>query len=189
MLPLAALLLRLAVLLLPLAAGTADAAEVLAATVTRAGGGLTMHAQIRVHVPATRVRALLTDYERLPRVNGGLRTVQVLVHEAPDTVRMRVASNVCILFVCLEFRWWQRVRAPPGGDIEAEIVPGSGDFREGRARWTLLPEGETTRLTLELHLVPDFWFPPLIGPWLIERKLRQEALDTAVGLERAAAEA
>jgi hypothetical protein len=33
---------------------------------------------------------------------------------------------------------------------------------------------------------PDFWIPPFIGPWLIERKLRSETLETVRNLERLA---
>jgi hypothetical protein len=33
---------------------------------------------------------------------------------------------------------------------------------------------------------PDFWIPPLIGPWLIKRKLLSETLETVDNLEQLA---
>ena len=40
---------------------------------------------------------------------------------------------------------------------------------------------------MEADIIPEFWFPPVIGPLLIMNKLRNEALETAKGVERVAA--
>ena len=83
----------------------------------------------------------------------------------------------------------QEAETLASGDIMTVIDPSMSDFREGRVRYRLLPEDEdSTRLVTDALVVPDFWFPPLIGPALIKRKLRDEALDTALGVERIAAQ-
>ena len=33
---------------------------------------------------------------------------------------------------------------------------------------------------------PDFWVPPLIGPWVIKRTMREQAITTSEGIERLA---
>ncbi|MDQ2694300.1 MAG: SRPBCC family protein [Pseudomonadota bacterium] len=175
---------RLLATLLLLAAA-AHAAEVVVATVGYRDGRFLMHSVSRVQAPEPRVRAILTDFGNLPAVNGGLKSVTVTERLGDGGTRMQVASRVCILAFCLTFDWPQTVRTQADGDIVAVIGPG-GDFREGRARWRLIAEDGGTRMIFDADLVPAFWFPPLIGPWLIKRKLQDEALETARGVERAA---
>ncbi|MEA2079826.1 MAG: hypothetical protein U9P00_08215, partial [Pseudomonadota bacterium] len=56
-------------------------------------------------------------------------------------------------------------------------------------RLNLWQEAAGTRILMRSELAPDFWIPPLLGPWLIKRELRAEALQTMHNLERVAAEA
>ena len=60
------------------------------------------------------------------------------------------------------------------------------DFREGWVRYRLLAEGEHTQLITDAMLVPNFWFPPLVGTMLIKGKLSSEALEAATGTETVA---
>ena len=51
-----------------------------------------------------------------------------------------------------------------------QVVPGAGDIKAGRADWRFSAEGEnTTRMVFDAEIEPDFWVPPLIGPYLIAR--------------------
>jgi len=40
---------------------------------------------------------------------------------------------------------------------------------------------------MDLWLEPDIWIPPLIGPYLIERRVRRELQEALRALEAAAA--
>lgn len=163
---------------------SAPAAEVTNATVIRENGRFIMHAESFVEAPAAAVRATLTDYERLPRINPALKRVEVLERHAGGQVRMAVASEFCVLGVCLNFAWEQEVRPEPGGDIAVSIGPNGGDFREGSGRWRLFSENGGTRLIFDVDLTPNFWVPPALGPWLMQRKLADETFETARGMER-----
>lgn len=145
----------------------------------------TAHSEVLIQIPPSKVRAILTDFENLAQINKSLRRVHILEHGNNDSVRMRVITRICILFICRNFVWIQQIRTLPSGDIVAVIE--EGDFREGRVRWRLLSQNGHTRLLFDADLVPDFWFPPIIGPWLIKRKLQEEALETAQGIEQVAA--
>ena len=163
-----------------------QAGEVTQATVDYVDGRFILHTDVLIKAPTSQVRAILTRYEKLPQVHGGIKAVEILTPAADGQTRMRVQSQVCILLICLHYQWVQTVRTLPSGDIVTEFDPGASDFREGWVRYRLLPEGEHTRLLMDARLTPDFWFPPVIGPWLIESKLRKEALATAWGVERLA---
>jgi hypothetical protein len=43
-----------------------------------------------------------------------------------------------------------------------------------------------TCLDVRIELVPAFWVPPVIGPWVIRRKMEEEARLTSAGLEQMA---
>jgi hypothetical protein len=164
----------------------AGAGEVLDAHVEHEDGRFTVHADLVIAVPPAAATAVLTDYAGLPRVNDGVRRVILEPPRPGHTARMRVEAEVCILFLCLDYRWRQEVDRPAPGVIRATLDPTYGDFRAGTVTWRITPQGEDTRLTMDAELTPDFWFPPLIGPWLVKRKLREEALATALGVERVA---
>ena len=165
---------------------SALAGEVLSATVEHDAGRFTIYSDIRIHVPADRVRTILSHYENLPRVNGGIKSVEILQRRADGSARMRVAAGICILFVCREFHWVQEASTLPSGDILTVIDPKESTFREGWVRYQILPDGDNTRLVTNADLVPDIWFPPVIGPWLIKHKLQSETLETAEGVEHMA---
>jgi hypothetical protein len=167
-----------------LAATAAYGGKVADVRVGQEGDYLTMHSEVVIPRMPAQVHEVLTDFERLGRINGELKNVEILGRQDDGRARMRVVARVCVLFVCLDFVWVQQVYTDSSGDIVADIEPGTGDFRSGQARWHMLAEDRGTRLVFDARLEPDFWFPPLIGRWLMERKLRNEAMVTATGIER-----
>ena len=162
---------------------SALAGEVLSAKVEHDAGRFTIYSDIRIQAPADRVRTILTRYENLPRVNGGIKSVKILQRRADGSARMRVLARICILFICREYHWVQEATTLPSGDILTVIDPEESTFREGWVRYQILPDGDNTRLVTNADLVPDIWFPPVIGPWLIKHKLQSETLETAEGVE------
>jgi hypothetical protein len=165
----------------------AEGGQIISAVVEHEDGRFIVQADLLVNVPEPRTRAILTRYQDLPKINSGIKNVQILDSDAGGRIRMRVEASGCILFICLTYRWVQDARVLPSGDIMTVFDPAQSDFRSGHVTYRLLPAAEHTRLVMHAEIVPDFWFPPLIGPWLIKRKLRKEALETATGIERVAA--
>jgi hypothetical protein len=97
---------------------------------------------------------------------------------------VRTVVNVCILVFCKRVQQLQHVTYPRADTIEAVIVPEGSDFRSGFARWRLASiSALTTELEFNQTFEPDFWVPPLIGPWLIRRKLVGEVAETVMYIE------
>ena len=159
------------------------AGELTTSDVQHHNGRFTVHSSMLVRLPVSQVRKILTDFENLPRINSNIKTVNMLAPSRQGMMRMQLKSEVCALFICLDYRWVQEVNLLPSGDIVTHFDPALSDFREGWVRYQLLSEGRYTRLITDAILVPDFWFPPLIGPMLVKSKLRNEALDTVMGIE------
>lgn len=164
-----------------------EAAERGAAQVQHKQGRYRVHADVLIALTPERVRAILTDYEKLPDINSGIETV-TLEAGPENELRMRVQASACILFFCQPYDWVQTVKTLPSGDIFTVMETSEGSFRRGWVRYRLVLEGQQTRLIFDADLEPAFWVPPLIGPWAVKRKLIDEAFETAQGVERVASQ-
>ena len=165
-------------------ASLAGAGQVFTAVATHQSGTYFVEVDALVEVPAARVRELLTDYDHLGRVNEAIEESQVLLTRAPGDYRVRTVTLACVFFFCKRIRQVQDVVEAADGSITATVLPSQSDFRHGYARVNLWREGGGTRVLIRSEVEPDFWIPPIIGPWLIKRKLRLETLETVANLER-----
>jgi hypothetical protein len=52
----------------------------------------------------------------------------------------------------------------------------------------LEPDGDGTKMTYKVELEPDFFVPPVIGPWYLKRTLSQGGLRAVTRIERLARE-
>jgi plasmid stabilization system protein ParE len=136
-----------------------------------------------VAVSPDRVFAVLTDYERLGRLNPGVKVAERLSASGPVS-RVRTVIQGCVLFFCRRMERVEVVRTRHQRVIWARIVPDASDFRSGESRWRLAAVTGGTRIRLRLRVVPDFWVPPLIGPWMIERDLEDNLRILVRRLER-----
>ncbi|MGZ4999000.1 MAG: SRPBCC family protein [Methylomonas sp.] len=161
----------------------AHGAQVLISSATHENERYILHTETIVSVPVQKVRSLILDYKNFPRLNADIKRVEAMGRLDDGGIRMGVRSSVCILSICQHFEWVQDIRILPDGDIIMTIVPGHGDFRRGNGRWRLFPTDGGTRLIFDLDLTPKGWVPPIFGPWVMERKLTENAFEFAHGLE------
>lgn len=181
---------RLPFWLLMCLAMPAPAAQVSAVQVTRHGSHFLIDMQIAIDAPAQAVFRALQDYAAMARYNPDLRSVRVEPTTAPDRVRLFTAVHTCVLIFCKTMHQEQIMTATAsadGGALHAELV--AGDFKGGYGVWTVRPcptARATSCLSVRIELVPAFWVPPVIGPWVIRRKMDEEARRTSTGLERTA---
>jgi hypothetical protein len=172
----------LAVLLLMPAC--AAAGEILEARVTHTDGRYDLAIRARIDAPSDAVYRAITDYSNLAAINPDIEVSELLGTTLAGVSRVRTVINVCILVFCKRVEQLQHVTYPDAGTIEAVIVPEGSDFRSGFARWRLSsPATATTEMQFVETFEPDFWVPPVIGPWLIQRKLVREVAETTAYIE------
>ena len=167
----------------------ASGSEVYTAAASHQSGSFFVEVDALVGVDVAQTRALLTDYNNLGRVNPAIRESEILLTREPGDYRVRTLTRACVWFYCKHIEQVQDVIESQDGSITAVVVPELSDFRHGYARVNLWQEPGGTRILIRSEVEPDFWIPPLIGPWLIKRKLLSEALETAENLERVAKKA
>jgi Polyketide cyclase / dehydrase and lipid transport len=172
----------LAVLLLMPAGATAG--DILEARVTQADGRYDLAIRARIDAPSDTVYRAITDYSNLAAINPDIEVSELLETTAAGVSTVRTVIHVCILVFCKQVEQLQHVTYPDADTIEAVIVPEGSDFRSGFARWQLSsPTAATTVLQFVETFEPDFWVPPLIGSWLIQRKLVREVTETTAYIE------
>jgi hypothetical protein len=136
--------------------------------------------------PPDAVWATLTDYPNLHRLAEAVQLSEVIGSNSDGSRLVHTRSHICVWIFCRDLEHVQRMRDDVPGRLQAHSVPEQSDFAYGFARWLLLPQGSGTRFKLTAQLRPDFWVPPVLGPYLIEQGLRNTALEALQGLEREA---
>lgn len=163
-----------------------QAVKVHAASASQQGATYRVQVDALVSVPASRARRLLTDYNHLGRINPDIKRSEILLTRAPGDYQVRTVTEVCVWFYCKRLHQVQDVVEAQDGSVTATVLPEQSDFRYGFARLHVWQEPDGTRVLIRGELEPDFWIPPVIGPWLVKRKLISEALETVRNLERVA---
>jgi len=92
----------------------------------------------------------------------------------------------CVLYFCKSFVRNGHLELDPINEIVAISDPESSDFKLSRESWTFVAEGDGTLLTYKFEMVPDFWVPPVIGPYFIKRALRSGGEDAVDRIEAVA---
>lgn len=162
------------------------AGKVYMASVSHQDGIYFIEVDALVNAPEPRVRELLTDYNNLDKVNSAIEVSEIIKTREPGDYRVRTETEACVWFYCMRVRQVQDVIEAHDGSVTAIVIPELSDFRKGYARLNLWQESGGTRVLIRSEVEPDFWIPPLIGPWLIKRKLKSEALETVRNLEQVA---
>jgi hypothetical protein len=181
-------------LLTALLPAAAHAVVVDSLQVTQHGDRYRVAMKVQLDAPADAAYAVFTDYQNLPRINGAVKQAQVLPETtSPDVSRLHTQLRMCFSFFCKTLDQVQdmhRTQESVGGKLSAKVLPDRSDLSYGQADWRLSEGSSATQSVLEFdaELEPKFWIPPLIGPWVMERKLRQEAIQTSQGIERLARE-
>jgi hypothetical protein len=140
-----------------------------------------------VDAPREAVFRVLTDYEKFDRISSVYTESRYLPPDTDGTTLVYTRLEGCVLFFCKSVERVERMETEEPGFIRTTADPARSDFRYARSEWHLEPERFGTNVIYEMELEPDFWVPPLIGPWIIKRRLLRggiDAVDRIEGLAR-----
>lgn len=171
---------------LALTSATAWAGTVRSISVQHRKSSYSVDLKMTIDAPRQAVYRVLTDYSRLPRINPAIRYARVLPTPPGQPTQVKSRVHLCVAFFCRNMDEVQKMYTSPPDRLRAVMIPAESDFKSGTAAWSLSPEGRHTLLHFHADVTPAFWVPPLIGPWMIRRVLRSQAIRTARGVEKAA---
>lgn len=133
---------------------------------------------------------VLVDYEdnRFGRISGVYKESDYLEPAADGTPIVYTRMEGCLMFYCVSMKRVERLEATEPHFIRTVTLPEQSDFTHSVSEWTLEPESGGTRMIYRLEMEPDFFVPPVIGPWYLKRTLSRGGIRAVNRIERLAKE-
>jgi hypothetical protein len=173
-------------LLIGFSSAAVHAGEVRKAEVEHDDGRYMVEIDVLINARDDAVHKILTDYAHLARVHENIKKSELLFSLDEHTHQVRVVAEACITYFCKSMVQTQDVQETDAHTIIVTAVPEKSDFVFAHSRWKILPAGNATRVIFNTDLKPKFWVPPVIGPYLIKKKLHSASLETIINLEKLA---
>lgn len=142
-----------------------------------------MKFDVRINADKASVRRQLTDYAHYTRLSDSITESRIVRIYSATRLRVAIRLDSCVLIFCKVLNIVREVQILENGDIVTVADPAESDFSEARERWRISEDSGATRLIYDAELVPSFYVPPLIGPWLLKSRIRRELRTTAERLE------
>lgn len=166
-----------------LASAPARGADLLDVSVEKEGDRYTMASRTYFEAPPEAVFEVLSDYDRFERISSIFEDVRFIAPAADGTPRAYTLVKGCVLFFCKTIERIEELHFTPPGRIVAEVEPEHSDFDYGRTEWRFLPSGSGTEVHYRMEMEPGFWVPPVIGPYIMKRSFRSDAVEALERIE------
>ncbi len=171
-------------------ASAAAAAEVVSARVDRVEDRYHVDFVVMIDGTVDRLRDLVTDYANLDELSPTVVSSRLISGRRGQGARVEVKLRPCVMVVlCKTITKVSDAHVEPDtGRVRFIMVPGLGDFSEGHETITMIraADGDTrqVRFSYAAELYPDFYIPPIVGPWLIRRAIIKDLEATSRRVER-----
>lgn len=142
--------------------------------------------EMQINAAADKVYALFTDFNHLSRLSVNIRNSEI-IDEDPPEYTVLVETHNCVLFFCVDLKQTQEVIELGDGYIVVEDIKDQSDFSLASSHWHIRAFEKGTRVTVYSEMQPDFWLPPIFGPWLFKSSLIEETQNIIEQLEKLAA--
>jgi len=156
--------------------------------VTREDGRYELYADTFVAASPSDIYAVLLEYEdnKFQRISSVYKESGYLDPAADGTPIVFTLMEGCIVFYCLSMRRTERLEKEEFSYIRTMTIPEQSDFNYSHSEWTFAPAEGGTRMTYEMVMEPDFFIPPIVGPYILKRVLRSGGARVISRIERIA---
>ena len=161
----------------------AMATEILAVDVQVDGDVYRLHGESIINAPADFIFDILTDYDNFHRISRGIAETRFLEPGEDGTLFGYTRIDSCVWFFCRQFEKVEQIRTIAPTQITTEVIPDQSDFNINKTQWSLTSVEGGTLVKYDAEMDPDFWIPPLIGPWALKNKLQSSAEQIGVRIE------
>lgn len=153
---------------------SAGAAEMRSVEVDRLEDRYVMRSEVRFAASVEAVYSVFADYDLSTQFSGAIVESRNVAPNEDGQPGFYVRNRGCVLFFCKSFERYGTVELEPYKIIRASIDPERSDFHLSNESWRFERDGTGTVVTYNLEFEPKFWVPPVIGPYVIKRKLRDD---------------
>jgi hypothetical protein len=182
---------RIAVALAALTvSAVALAATIDSLAVDRERGRYSLEAYARLEATPESIYAVLTDFDdnAYSRISRVYKESRYLEPASDGTPLVYTRMEGCVLWHCLTLERTERLETERPYRIKSVALREGSNFKHSSSEWLLEPDGDGTRMFYALEMEPDFFVPPVIGPWYLKRTLSQGGLRAVTRIERLARE-
>lgn len=155
-------------------------------TVSEKNGIYYINASSDIAASDSYVRNVLTDYLHIYRLNDSIIESRILSPIDNDKVQVETIVQCCVPMFCKEVTRVEEISELDSGHIQTTIITDKSDFSSGSATWKIEAKGDTTHLTYQATLEPNFYIPPFVGTSLVIKNMRKEFNTTFNRIERIA---
>ena len=162
------------------------AAEVRAVTVSEEHGRYTATFDAVIDAPIDEALRLMLTPGLWPQLSSIIIDAKVLENDDNGLRKVSVTFYDCIFIFCKTIHKTEDVTIKADGHIESQAIPEQSDFSYAHEDWHVFAEGDRTHIRYKTEMVPDFFVPPLIGPYVIKSHMRSQLIHIAENLEKLA---
>ena len=179
---------RVSLLLVLLFCGVAQAADLREVVMDKEDGVYLLRSTVWFDVGRESLFAVFIDYDLAEKYSGFVIESRNLDPGDDGLRRFYIRNQGCVWFFCKSFERTGVVEHEPFGKITSVADAAQSDFESSVETWTLEQEGDGTLVVYTFEFEPKFWIPPLIGPYVLQRKLERDSLQALDRIESIARE-
>lgn len=151
-------------------------ADINTVEINREKGRYHLHTNTTVYAKADNIRRIIMDYENLTSIIPNLKESKLMDKSENGRTTVSMLTEMCVFFLCYKIRHVQTFHAMKNGILFSRIIPEKSDFKSGWMRWEIKEIDSNkmtpvTQIILDIEVTPDFFIPPLIGPYQFKRKM------------------
>lgn len=165
---------------------TVSAGDIQQAKVLHKDGVYILDLKVKLSSAFDPVHTIVTDYDQLHLISEVLIETSLLSEPDAEIKRRRLVVRTCILIFCFTAKMVEDVWETEN-TITTRIIPAQSDYKFGKTEWQIdVIDKDHSQINLYCELEPDFWIPPLIGPYLMKKTMMKEAKKTIKRIEELA---
>ncbi len=126
-----------------------------------------------IDAPIIQVYDVLVDYEHLDRLSSSIVESRILEPSEDGTPLVYTLTRKCVFLFCGKIEKVERLELEPFHHITAIAIPERSNVVHGLSEWRLSEEDCGTLIEFRQELDPAFWVPPVFGPMMIKKVMRQ----------------
>ena len=168
--------------------GTLAAAELRNVDVERVEGRYKLTSEVWFNTDIDSIYAVFLDYDLASRFSSFIVEARNLDPGADGQRRFYIRNKGCVWFFCHAFERSGHVEHERRLFIRSTADPDSSDFRFSQEEWRFKTDGKGTLVSYDFEFEPKFWIPPLIGPYVLQRKLKRDSAGAIHRIEAIAQE-
>ncbi|MEM8983522.1 MAG: hypothetical protein AAGC71_10875 [Pseudomonadota bacterium] len=159
------------------------AAELISVSIERDGPRYIVESVSRYEASSEALQHVLLDYDNFNQVSSVFKEAHYLEPAEDGTRRGYTRVEGCLLLFCQSIERIDRITVTEGPLIVAIAEPEPDDFRYSHGSWKFEQGEDSVVIYYRLEMEPGFWVPPVIGPYIMKRRLVDGAFDAMQRVE------